>query len=303
MMLVGVAFGWNDCTSSQAPFPYSRESCHSVCVDLGGGTLECDIETFGGTTGGDLFASTEYASGYISVWGTDASGDDFCCAAKLPGAGGVITMKGTIFGDTIALGDASYGYCAEYMDTRTFAEEGNDVVTARCDSGLGGNLLVEGDDGVDWIDVHPYKAAFEIDLRGGAQNDYIRGSTTSGTLFDGGAGNDTLVGGNASDIMVGGIGNDSISGAGGPDAISGDEGNDTINGGAGDDVLCSGPSAGGAGDSIIPGTGSNVLWAPSGASVTASASSIDDCAYNGLPVNWAGTSCAYVVATEPSSCP
>ena len=63
---------------------------------------------------------------------------------------------------------------------------------------------------------------------------------TSGQLFTGTAGNDSLVGGTGDDTLNGLDGNDTLNGAGGNDSLSGGNGNDSLIGGDGNDTLDSG---------------------------------------------------------------
>ena len=71
----------------------------------------------------------------------------------------------------------------------------------------------------------------------------IAGSTAgswliqSGSVLDGGVGNDTLTGSTGSDKLTGGVGNDILSGGAGDDVLIGGKGNDTLTGGAGHDVF------------------------------------------------------------------
>ena len=75
----------------------------------------------------------------------------------------------------------------------------------------------------------------EIQLTGGtAGNRFDATAATADLLFDGGAGNDTLLGGNGFDTLLGGAGSDSLhGGAFGLDQLTGGAGNDTLNGGGG----------------------------------------------------------------------
>jgi Ca2+-binding RTX toxin-like protein len=76
----------------------------------------------------------------------------------------------------------------------------------------------------------------EVQLTGGTVNNKFDGTNAVADLiFDGGAGNDTLLGGDGGDTLVGGAGNDSINGgsAFGTNQVTGGAGNDTLNGGAG----------------------------------------------------------------------
>lgn len=115
-------------------------------------------------------------------------------------------------------------------------------------------------------------------VSGGPGNDRIEGSRA---LFDGGAGDDTLIswpdpegahlsGGAGNDVIVGAEGPDIASGGGGDDVLRGFGGNDRLAGGPGNDVLVGGPGEdtlrgdqgadllfGGAGDDLLGATVTN----------------------------------------------
>ncbi|MDT7513499.1 beta strand repeat-containing protein [Rhodoferax mekongensis] len=88
--------------------------------------------------------------------------------------------------------------------------------------------------------------------------DLVYDGTTStwqlrtGSILDGGAGNDTLTGGTGRDYLMGGDGNDTLNGGDAADTLEGGAGNDILNGGNGNDLLIGGAGAdtltGGAGD-------------------------------------------------------
>ncbi|MBC8058776.1 MAG: type I secretion C-terminal target domain-containing protein, partial [Rhizobiales bacterium] len=77
-----------------------------------------------------------------------------------------------------------------------------------------------------------------------ADNQHIVAGATPGTwlvqtgsVLDGGVGNDTLTGNTGSDLLRGGVGNDVLAGGAGADVLIGGKGNDTMNGGTGHDVF------------------------------------------------------------------
>jgi Ca2+-binding RTX toxin-like protein len=141
---------------------------------------------------------------------------------------GLLTIKGTRAGDTIAL---------------------------RLKAGDPGILQVEvGDNGS--ADFSFARARVErIDVKGRAGDDLLRIDDSNGvftdaipTTLDGGSGNDRLAGGRGSEILLGGSGNDSIDGNGGNDLAfmgSGDDtfvwdpgdGSDTVEGQSGADTM------------------------------------------------------------------
>jgi VCBS repeat-containing protein len=59
----------------------------------------------------------------------------------------------------------------------------------------------------------------------------------TGSVLDGGAGNDTLTGNAGSDKLTGGVGNDALNGGAGDDVLIGGKGDDMLTGGAGHDVF------------------------------------------------------------------
>jgi VCBS repeat-containing protein len=75
------------------------------------------------------------------------------------------------------------------------------------------------------------------------QQDIVAGATPgtydvrTGSVLDGGVGNDTLTGGAARDLLRGGADNDALNGGAGNDVLIGGAGNDTLTGGAGSDVF------------------------------------------------------------------
>ena len=75
----------------------------------------------------------------------------------------------------------------------------------------------------------------EVQLTGGtANNRFDATAAAADLLFDGGAGNDSLLGGNGDDTLIGGAGNDSLhGGAFGLELLTGGAGSDTLNGGGG----------------------------------------------------------------------
>ncbi|MEM6453706.1 MAG: M91 family zinc metallopeptidase [Acidobacteriota bacterium] len=104
------------------------------------------------------------------------------------------------------------------------------------------DLVVRGGDGDDRIEV-------DDSVTGRPIEDSFIGRAS--IVYEGNAGNDTLIGGeNAPDTLVGGDGDDVIDGRGGDDYAAGGNGSDVIDGGAGRDVLY-----GDSGDDVIRGGG------------------------------------------------
>lgn len=136
---------------------------------------------------------------------------------------------------------------------------GNDTLT-----GGAGSDTFDGGDGIDLISYAASPAPVSVDLESGALSggdatgDSITGGVegaigtdgadslkgfdagSTGNIFYGGAGDDTIRGsaGSGSDSLYGGAGNDLIEGRGtGNDLIDGGSGSDTIIGGAGNDTI------------------------------------------------------------------
>jgi len=73
-------------------------------------------------------------------------------------------------------------------------------------------------------------------------------------LFDGGAGNDSIVGGTSAVTLNGNGGNDMLTGSGGNDTLDGGSGDDVLAGGAGTDIM-----SGGDGSDTVSYTGSAIV--------------------------------------------
>jgi Ca2+-binding RTX toxin-like protein len=107
-------------------------------------------------------------------------------------------------------------------------------------------------------------------VNGGDGNDTLAGGNGADTI-DGGngndligayAGNDSIFGGNGSDSIDGGNGADTISGGIGNDRLQGGAGNDSLSGGDGHDTLNGGDPATGLDDTLAGGTGNDLYIAP-----------------------------------------
>lgn len=101
-------------------------------------------------------------------------------------------------------------------------------------------LLVQADlgDGADRADgVTTTTEAAQVNVKGGADNDAIRGRGPSRFNFAGDSGDDVLTGGTGPDVLRGQLGNDFMSGRAGADLMIGDDGDDVLRAGAGRDRL------------------------------------------------------------------
>ncbi len=131
-------------------------------------------------------------------------------------------------------------------------------------SGSGGNSILLGGDGRDWI-----SGFWQNDvLYGGAGHDYLLGGRGEDVLF-GGEGRGYLHGGRHDDILFGGAGRDHLNGDGaisifhydnyafGNDLLFGGEGRDSIRGEGGDDILVAGEGM----DRLYGDNGNDVIYA------------------------------------------
>lgn len=116
--------------------------------------------------------------------------------------------------------------------------EGNDLL----DSGLSPNDKVYGGAGND-------RMFGSGELRGGSGRDHITAREGGGTLIIGGADRDWVIGSSSSDTIIGGTGPDDIQARGGDDLVDGGAGTDRILGEDGSDVLI-----GGVGEDRVFGT-------------------------------------------------
>jgi serralysin len=138
------------------------------------------------------------------------SGDD-----HISGLGGNDTLTGGAGNDTLLGG------------------EGNDRL--RLDAG---NDLLDGGNGLDWVEVTGTANA-RVDLAVTAAQDTGYGMDTLRNIenFSGGAGHDLAFGTEGANALHGNGGNDNLSGRGGNDTLFGGSGDDTLNGGSGNDQL------------------------------------------------------------------
>ncbi len=110
---------------------------------------------------------------------------------------------------------------------------------------------------------------------GGADDDFIVGSTNNDTI-SGNGGNDTIRGGSLDDVLRGNDGDDSLLGESNADILYGGMGNDVLDGGSGNDTIHGDEGA----DSILGDTGADLIYGGSEADTIFGATS-DDTIYGG----------------------
>ena len=120
------------------------------------------------------------------------------------------------------------------------------------------DIIINGSGGDDVVvlDASLAAQAVPVTFNGFGGNDSLDSSLVPANIvFNGGAGDDTLIGGSGNDTANGGIGNDSISTGAGTDRVNAGAGNDWVDAGAGADSVF-----GGDGDDIVfGGTGNDLL--------------------------------------------
>src|SRR3954451_3874445 len=163
----------------------------------------------------------------------------------------VLVVSGTILRDEITVTQAG----------ATMKVSDKDRVDAGAGCGRSGDDVVCALSGIDRMSVNLSRSddriqiaapvAFLATILGGDGDDVLSTNTTaSGTVLDGGEGNDTLSSGPNRDILNGGPGNDPLESRGGDDQLDGGPGADTLRGGLQDDDL-----EGGTGPDTIVGEG------------------------------------------------
>jgi Ca2+-binding RTX toxin-like protein len=184
----------------------------------------------------------------------------------------------------------------------------NDSVSAAAGAAI---ERISGGDGNDTLELPSGDPVPGPTIMGGDGNDVLRTADTSGTLMEGGAGDDQLSGGSRDDLLDGGTGSDRIAGGAGVDTLTNDGRLDgvtvdlaqgvatgaggerdelaadieNVRGGAGADVLTGDdvPNfiGGGAGDDTIHGAGGNDTLAGDGGTDTVSGDSGNDTLFAG----------------------
>ena len=131
-------------------------------------------------------------------------------------SGTTLTINGTGLDDTITISEA--GMLTVVFDGVTYLYTPAQVTA----------IVVNGNDGVDMIQVNSLLAGTTLTADGGNGNDTLKvaAAVTQAVHLSGGSGNDLLVGGSGDDTLDGGIGNDWLSGGDGSDLLIGGVGND-----------------------------------------------------------------------------
>ena len=226
-------------------------------------------------TGGD---------GNDTLWGgrgddtlDGAGGDDWIFARAgddiVTGGDGVDRMSGNNGNDTLSGGadrDSLYGGSGR---DRLSGDDGDDVVLGQGGSGdvVSGGMgddVIDGGAGVDTLE-ETGDVDFRITksrllglgndklrfveyavLTGGDSDNFFDGSEFAGqyAIFDGGAGNDSLLGSSGNDLLYGNDGDDTLIGGDGDDSLYGVDGQDSLVGGGGNDLV-----RGGDGDDTMTG--------------------------------------------------
>ncbi|MEZ5690848.1 MAG: tandem-95 repeat protein [Rickettsiales bacterium] len=221
----------------------------SITVDSGDGSIiyTPDLDYFGA----DSFEYTLIDSGGLSSASAlvNINVIDVIDSLNLVGTSGIDNLVGNTGNDTLSgLGgnDTLYG------------EGGDDWL----DGGAGGDYI-DGGAGVDTVSYASSTVVVDIDLNrtglqgwGAAGDTIVNVENIIGSDFS-----DRLAAADSGSIINGGLGNDIINGRDGSDTIYGEAGNDTIYAGGGDDII-----DGGAGDdTIYSNGGTNLLIGGAGA--------------------------------------
>jgi Ca2+-binding RTX toxin-like protein len=197
---------------------------YTICETYGSGLhVACDVDpdVDASEPGADVYVTAGEGSAVTFIFGTEATGQDFCCAIydETPNANATIDFD--IYGSE--LGD--------YFDHDGYTSLTNSSVSLDQADDFRGNtshlfLTVfagDGDDDFVGSDAdHPWDGPGMLE---GVQ---------------GGGGIDTLDGGAGDDWLFGGAGNDVIEGREGEDWVIGGVGDDDVHGGQGDDLVCAG---------------------------------------------------------------
>ena len=149
------------------------------------------------TLGGDATAGNYYQRSAITYRDPGAT--------ITPGAGCVVE------GDHVRC-----DFTAEERTATVELGDGND--RARIDA-QPGSVHIDGGDGADTLDGFAHRTGW-LRLTGGAGDDRLLASVSTGSNLDGGDGSDVLTGGAGGDVLDGGAGDDAIEGGPGRDSLS-----------------------------------------------------------------------------------
>lgn len=245
----------------------SGEIASRMIVDGQGGndSISALVATVGvsitGGAGGDTIrggnGNDTLQGGLGNDWLYGRNGNDL-----ISGGEGIDRMSGNAGNDTMSGGaerDSLYG--GSGRDSLS-GDDGNDVVLGQGGSfdtvrgGLGDDVI-DGGTGTDYlsetgnVDFRITKSRLLglgndklrfvefAHLTGGDGDNFFDGRDFIGrrVIFDGGAGNDSLLGSSGNDILRGGDGNDTLGGESGNDSLYGGDNDDSLLGGTGDDHL------------------------------------------------------------------
>lgn len=196
----------------------------AIC-ELVSSVIICDMTRVGDTTGAEVWAVFNTGAGLCDagdycVFGTEGTGEEFCCEYELAATENSLLVIGTAYADTIQL----------YYDDASAWDMENHTTSLFL-----GKVLGNGGDDIIYGSRHN-NADYQDDLHGDAGVDTFYGQEGA-DFIAGDAGDDIIHAGPGDDIIFGGDNDVDINGQGGDDTIYGGAGNDDIAGAAGDDTL------------------------------------------------------------------
>lgn len=228
--------------------------------DLSAAPARFAVSMTGGDGGDTLWGSRGHDTldgGGGDDWVYGRAGND-----SITGGDGVDRMSGNNGNDTLSGGDDRDSLYGGSGRDSLDGGNGNDVVLGQGGSrdfvrgGLGDDVI-DGGTGIDTVE-ETGDVDFRITksrllgmgndklrfveyaiLTGGDSDNFFDAREFAGqyAIFDGGAGNDTLLGSSGNDLLYGNSGDDSLVGGEGQDSLYGVDGQDLLIGGAGNDLL------------------------------------------------------------------